>query len=92
MARCPSGQERFRTLTSSEVPKGLFLLLEKIMEKLDALLRSLTHMTELTKSYKYLESFEDGVLINSYGLKVKLACATLHYLLHSERAAICENG
>ncbi|GJR27384.1 hypothetical protein Tco_1103616 [Tanacetum coccineum] len=43
-----SGQERFRTLTSSEVPKGLFL--------------------------------------------VKLTCATLHYLLHSERADIRENG
>ncbi|KAI3705149.1 hypothetical protein L1987_75382 [Smallanthus sonchifolius] len=74
-------------------------LLEKIMEKFDALLRSLTHldkefshMTELTKSYKYLESFEDGVLRNSYGLKVKLAWATLHSLLHSERAAIRENG
>ncbi|GKD64228.1 hypothetical protein Tco_1306336 [Tanacetum coccineum] len=49
-------------------------------------------MTELTKSYKYLESFEDGVLINSYGLKVKLTYATLHYLLHSERADICDNG
>ncbi|KAK9062979.1 hypothetical protein SSX86_016849 [Deinandra increscens subsp. villosa] len=74
-------------------------LLEKIMEKFDALLRSLTHldkefshMTELTKSYKYFESFEDGVLRNSYGLKVKLAWATLHSLLHSERAAIRENG
>ncbi|KAK1421276.1 hypothetical protein QVD17_23476 [Tagetes erecta] len=74
-------------------------LLEKIMEKFDALLRSLTHldkefshMTELTKSYKYLESFEDGVLRNSYGLKVKLAWTTLHSLLHSERAAIRENG
>nr|GEU89996.1 hypothetical protein [Tanacetum cinerariifolium] len=77
----------------------LNMLLEKIMEKFDALLRSLTHldkefshMTELTKSYKYLESFEDGVLRNSYGLKVKLAWATLHSLLHSERAAIRENG
>ncbi|GJU69339.1 hypothetical protein Tco_1255598 [Tanacetum coccineum] len=53
------------------------LLLEKIMEKLDALLRSLTqidkefsHMIELTESYKYSESFEDGVLRNSYGLKI----------------------
>ncbi|GJR52311.1 hypothetical protein Tco_1402832 [Tanacetum coccineum] len=80
-------------------PSLSWKLLEKIMEKLDALLRSLTHldkefshMTELTKSDKYLESFEDGVLINSYGLKVKLACATLYYLLHSERVAICENG
>nr|XP_043632397.1 uncharacterized protein LOC122603688 [Erigeron canadensis]XP_043632398.1 uncharacterized protein LOC122603688 [Erigeron canadensis] len=77
----------------------LNMLLEKIMEKFDALLRSLTHldkefghMTELTKSYKYLESFEEGVLRNSYGLKVKLAWATLHSLLHSERAAIRENG
>ncbi|KAJ0790825.1 hypothetical protein HanLR1_Chr00c3391g0878051 [Helianthus annuus] len=72
---------------------------KKNHEKFDALLRSLTHldkefshMTELTKSYKYLESFEDGVLRNSYGLKVKLAWATLHSLLHSERAAIRENG
>ncbi|GJY50716.1 hypothetical protein Tco_0441563 [Tanacetum coccineum] len=40
----------------------------------------------------YLESFEDGVLRNSYGLKVKLAWATLHSLLHSERAPIYENG
>ncbi|XP_024973316.1 uncharacterized protein LOC112511772 isoform X3 [Cynara cardunculus var. scolymus] len=77
----------------------LNMLLEKIMKKFDALLRSLTHldkefshMTELTKSYKYLKSFEDGVLRNSYGLKVKLAWATLHSLLHSERAAIRENG
>ncbi|KAD5962008.1 hypothetical protein E3N88_13481 [Mikania micrantha] len=77
----------------------LNMLLEKIMEKFDAFLRSLTHldkefshMTELTKSYKYLESFEDGVLRNSYILKVKLAWATLHSLLHSERAAIRENG
>ncbi|XP_071705820.1 uncharacterized protein [Rutidosis leptorrhynchoides] len=77
----------------------LNMLLEKIMEKFDSLLRSLTHldkefshMTELTKSYKYLESFEGGVLRNSYGLKVKLAWATLHSLLHSERAAIRENG
>ncbi|KAL8210685.1 hypothetical protein R6Q57_005122 [Mikania cordata] len=74
-------------------------LLEKIMEKFDAILRSLTHldkefshMTELTKSYKFLESFEEGVLRNSYILKVKLAWATLHSLLHSERAAIRENG
>ncbi|KAI3748704.1 hypothetical protein L6452_11972 [Arctium lappa] len=77
----------------------LNMLLEKIMKKFDALLRSLTHldkefshMTELTKSYKYLKSFEDGVLRNSFGLKVKLAWATLHSLLHSERAAIRENG
>lgn len=77
----------------------LNMLLEKIMERFDALLRSLTHldkefshMTELTKAYKYLESFEDGVLRNSYSLKVKLAWTTLHSLLHSERAAIRENG
>ncbi|KAI3721282.1 hypothetical protein L2E82_32288 [Cichorium intybus] len=77
----------------------LNMLLEKIMEKFDALLRSLTHldkefshMTELTKSYKYLESFQEGFVRNSYGLKVKLAWATLHSLLHSERAAIRENG
>ncbi|KAJ9539998.1 hypothetical protein OSB04_026504 [Centaurea solstitialis] len=77
----------------------LNMLLEKIMKKFDALLRSLTHldkefshMTELTKSHKYLKSIEDGALRNSYGLKVKLAWATLHSLLHSERAAIRENG
>ncbi|CAI9273535.1 unnamed protein product [Lactuca saligna] len=77
----------------------LNMLLEKIMEKFDALLRSLTHldkefshMTELTKSYKYLESFQEGFVRNSYALKVKLAWATLHSLLHSERAAIRENG
>nr|GEV07553.1 hypothetical protein [Tanacetum cinerariifolium] len=69
------------------------------MEKLDALLRSLTHldkefshMTKLTKSYKYSESFKDGVLRNTYGLKVKLAWPALHSLLHSKRADIRENG
>ncbi|GKC51616.1 nucleotide-diphospho-sugar transferase, partial [Tanacetum coccineum] len=84
----------FRSITNMPIIiKGILTCKdEKIMEKLDTLLRSLTHMTELTKSYKYLESFEDGVLINSYGLKVKLTCATLHYLFHSERADIRENG
>ncbi|GKB49455.1 hypothetical protein Tco_0900208 [Tanacetum coccineum] len=93
-----------RWLISATLPKEsnserLNMLLEKIMEKLDALLRSLTHlekefshMTELTKSYKYLESFKNGVLRNSYGLKVKIAWATLHSLLHSERDPIHENG
>ncbi|KAK2978099.1 hypothetical protein RJ640_009263 [Escallonia rubra] len=77
----------------------LNVLLEKIIEKFDTLIRSFTHlekefshMMQITKSYKSVASIEDGDPVNSVGMETKLAWATLHSLLHSERAAYRHNG
>nr|GEW47678.1 hypothetical protein [Tanacetum cinerariifolium] len=97
--RIDHGYQKVEEIMTERAFEEHEVLSEKIMEKLDALLKSLTHlhkefshMTELTKSYKYLESSKDGVLRNNYCLKVKLAWATLHSLLHSKRAPIRKNG
>ncbi|XP_017247716.1 uncharacterized protein LOC108219002 isoform X2 [Daucus carota subsp. sativus] len=77
----------------------LCMLLEKIMEKFDTLVRSFTnldtefsHLRHISKSYNYLESIEDGFVREDFCMKAKLAWATLHSLLHSERIAYRHNG
>ncbi|KAK1355374.1 Armadillo-type fold [Heracleum sosnowskyi] len=77
----------------------LNMLLEKIIEKFDTLLRSFTnldtefsHLRHISKSYTYLESIEDEYLRNDVCVKAKLAWATLHSLLHCERITYRHNG
>lgn len=74
-------------------------LLEIAAEKIDTIICSFTHldkefshMIQITKSYKFLESIEDTVSRNGVGMKVKLSWASLHSLLHSERIAYRRNG
>lgn len=71
--------------------------MEEIIEKFDTLVRSFTHLDrefsqlkQISKSYSFLESIED--VRSSVGMKAKLAWATLHSLLHSERIAYRQNG
>lgn len=73
--------------------------MENITEKLDAIIGSFTHLDnefshlmQTTKSCKFLESIENASLRNSVFSKAKLAWATLHSLLHSERIAYRQNG
>lgn len=75
----------------------LLQLLDIVTEKLDTIVSSFTHldnefshMIEITKSYKFLESIEDEVPRN--GVSMKASWATLHSLLHSERVAYRRNG
>ncbi|KAG5599413.1 hypothetical protein H5410_030783 [Solanum commersonii] len=76
----------------------LSMLLGKIVENFEMLIKSFTHldkefahMRQITKSCKSLESI-DGAYGNSFGMKAKLSWATLHSLLHSERTQCCHNG
>ncbi|KAL3523792.1 hypothetical protein ACH5RR_016626 [Cinchona calisaya] len=73
-------------------------LMENIVEKFDALIRSFTHvdkeftrMIKTAKSSKFLENIE-RYLGNSVSMKAKLSWATLHSLLHSERASYRHHG
>eukprot|EP00257_Ricinus_communis_P021026 XP_015580416.1 uncharacterized protein LOC8265972 [Ricinus communis] len=77
----------------------LNMLLENITEKLDAIIGSFTHLDkefthlmQITKSCKSLESIASAGLRNSGIVKAKLAWITLHSLLHSERIAYRQNG
>ncbi|KAF3650907.1 hypothetical protein FXO37_18250 [Capsicum annuum] len=77
---------------------ALHLLLGKIVENFEMLIKSFTHldkefahMRQITKSCKSLESI-DGAYGNSFGMNAKLAWATLHSLLHSERTPCLHNG
>ncbi|KAK1396296.1 Vacuolar protein sorting/targeting protein like [Heracleum sosnowskyi] len=77
----------------------LNLLQEKIIERFDTIVRSFSnldtefsHLRHISKSHTYLESIEDGVLRNDVCMKAKLAWATLHSLLHSERVPYRQNG
>lgn len=74
-------------------------LQEKITERFDTIVRSFSnldtefsHLRHISKSHTYLESIEDGVLRNDVCMKAKLAWATLHSLLHSERIPYRQNG
>ncbi|KAL3521065.1 hypothetical protein ACH5RR_019214 [Cinchona calisaya] len=76
----------------------LVVLMEKIVEKFDALISSFTHvdkefahMIKIAKSCKSLESIE-RYLGDSVSMKAKLSWATLHSLLHSERTSYCHHG
>lgn len=76
----------------------LDLLLHNVTRKLDATISMFTrldnefsHMIQITKSYRSFDSIEDK-LGEIDGMKVKLAWATLHSLLHSERSACRHNG
>ncbi|CAI9092445.1 OLC1v1027674C1 [Oldenlandia corymbosa var. corymbosa] len=67
----------------------LVVLMEKIVEKFDALIRSFTHvdkefghMIKTAKSCKFLESIDRYQI--SHSNKAKLSWATLHSLLHSD--------
>ncbi|KAM1028676.1 hypothetical protein FF1_041233 [Malus domestica] len=77
----------------------LNMLLDSVMEKLGATVSSYTHldtefshMMQITKSYKSLDSIEGAVLRNGVGMKAKLSWALLHSLLHSERIAYHRNA
>ncbi|XP_021892733.1 LOW QUALITY PROTEIN: uncharacterized protein LOC110810757 [Carica papaya] len=75
----------------------LKMLLENITEKFDAIISSFTHLDkeflhlkQITKSYKSIENVQ--VLRNDVSMQTKLAWATLHSLLHSERITYRQNG
>ncbi|KAJ0046177.1 hypothetical protein Pint_06252 [Pistacia integerrima] len=75
----------------------LNMLLENVAEKFDIIISSFTHLDkefshlqQITKTFKFMESFED--VRNGVFMKVKLSWATLHSLLHSERIAYRQNG
>ncbi|KAF3433742.1 hypothetical protein FNV43_RR24845 [Rhamnella rubrinervis] len=77
----------------------LNMLLESVAEKFDAIISSFTHLDNefshmllMTKSCKFQESIEGSVLRNDMNMKAKLAWATLHSLLHSDRIAYRQNG
>ncbi|WZZ29435.1 hypothetical protein YC2023_012836 [Brassica napus] len=72
-------------------------LLANITEKFDTIIRSFTHLDiefrhlkQLTKSHKFMDSIQE--LRNDIRMPVNLAWATLHSLLHSERATYRQNG
>ncbi|CAL8125316.1 unnamed protein product [Prunus armeniaca] len=77
----------------------LNMLLDSVMDKFGATICSFTHldmefshMMQITKSYKSLDSIEGAVLRNGVGMKAKLSWAILHSLLHSERTTYHRNG
>lgn len=72
-------------------------LLEKIVQKFDALIGSFTRvdkeftqMIQVTKSFKSIENI-GGVPVNA-AMNAKLCWTTLHSLLHSERKAYRHHG
>ncbi|XP_010520122.1 PREDICTED: uncharacterized protein LOC104799352 [Tarenaya hassleriana] len=72
-------------------------LLRNITEKFDTIIGSFTHLDkeflhlkQIAKSYKLVESMQ--FLRNDKGNSVKLAWATIHSLLHSERTTYRQNG
>lgn len=74
-------------------------LLENMTEKFDTIISSFTHLDtefshlqQITKSYKFLESIEGAALRTGVGMKAKLSWATLHSLLHSNRISYRQNG
>ncbi|XP_051121707.1 uncharacterized protein LOC127245098 isoform X2 [Andrographis paniculata] len=76
----------------------LLLLMEKIVEHFDTLVRSFTHvdkeftyMIEITKSFKSIESI-DGVSGKAAAMTANLAWTTLHSLLHSQRKSYRHHG
>ncbi|CAN4097716.1 unnamed protein product [Withania somnifera] len=76
----------------------LYMLLEKLIENFEMLIKSFTHLDkefaykrQITKSCKSLESI-NGAYGNSFGMKTKLSWATLHSLLHSERTLCRHDG
>ncbi|XP_057788947.1 uncharacterized protein LOC131005863 isoform X1 [Salvia miltiorrhiza] len=75
----------------------LLMLLEKIVEKFDALIGSytrvdkeFTQMIKITKSLKSIESI--GGVPGNAAMSAKLCWTTLHSLLHSERICYRQNG
>ncbi|KAG2317945.1 hypothetical protein Bca52824_021067 [Brassica carinata] len=72
-------------------------LLASITEKFDTIIGSFTHLDkeflhlkQLTKSSKFMDNIQE--LRNDIRMSVNLAWATLHSLLHSERATYRQNG
>ncbi|GAB2276641.1 hypothetical protein Dimus_011359, partial [Dionaea muscipula] len=77
----------------------LINILEKITERLDLIIGSLTNlenefsqMRQITKSWKLLKTIEDPVVPRNVCKKVKLSWATLHSLIHSDRIPCRRNG
>lgn len=75
----------------------LLMLLEKVVQKFDALIGSFTRvdkeftqMIQITKSFKSIESI-GGVPVNA-AMNVKLCWTTLHSLLHSEHHSYRHHG
>ncbi|KAL6581155.1 hypothetical protein OROMI_007078 [Orobanche minor] len=75
----------------------LLTLLEKIVERLDTLVGSFTHvdreftkMIQITKLCKSVESVDGG--LGNASSNAKLSWTTLHSLLHSEHSAYRHNG
>ncbi|KAF8081557.1 hypothetical protein N665_0879s0013 [Sinapis alba] len=72
-------------------------LLANITEKFDTIIGSFTHLDkeflhlkQITKSSKFMDNVQ--ALRSDISLSVNLAWATLHSLLHSERATYRQNG
>ncbi|CAH8361963.1 unnamed protein product [Eruca vesicaria subsp. sativa] len=72
-------------------------LLANITERFDTIVASFTHLDkeflhlkQITKSSKFMENIQG--LRNDRSMSVNLAWATLHSLLHSERATYRQNG
>ncbi|RAL36992.1 hypothetical protein DM860_003914 [Cuscuta australis] len=98
----------FTPLSKCSGSDRLITFLAQIVEKLEVLIKSFTHLDkefaqsrQITKSLKSLKSMDevllmknglDGVSGNSIHIKAKLSWATLHSLLHSKRAACRHNG
>ncbi|KAJ4830406.1 hypothetical protein Tsubulata_018082 [Turnera subulata] len=87
------------TLSGYSNNERLNTLLESITEKFDEIISSFshldqefTHLIQMTKSCKFLESIEGAAVKNGVGMKAKLSWATLHSLLHSERIGCRQNG
>ncbi|GAB4854844.1 hypothetical protein Ancab_023429 [Ancistrocladus abbreviatus] len=77
----------------------LNIILEEIAGRFDSIIGSFTNlenefsqMRQITKSYKLQRSIEDGVVGRNVSTKAKLAWATLHSLLHSDRIPCRRNG
>ncbi|KAF9592118.1 hypothetical protein IFM89_011956 [Coptis chinensis] len=87
-------------LILSDAPQAFYIsLLDLITKKLDSIISFFSHLDEdfsqmiwMTKSYKSLETIEEGILEYSIEMKAKVSWATLHSLLHSERISYRQNG
>ncbi|KAK8949833.1 hypothetical protein KSP40_PGU006474 [Platanthera guangdongensis] len=88
----------FRAISRSPNYEHLELLLDKILGKLDASISAFTHvdnefahMIQLTKAYRSTTAL-DELGESEIGIRTRFSWATLHTLLHSERAACRHHG
>ncbi|XP_078429132.1 uncharacterized protein LOC144701249 [Wolffia australiana] len=93
-------------LTRSPNFVHLNLLLEKIASKLGGIISSFTHldpefscidpefscMIRVTRSCKFMDSFDLGDIQSDVSMQAKLSWANLHALIHSERPSCRQKG